>query len=95
MIVGALSGSKSQFEGTFRVVSYSSIAHIALVIPFLGGLVALVWRIYLMMLGVQQLHRTTQSKALMGILLPLLLCCVCAAVAAVLGVAVLARAFGR
>ncbi len=98
MIVGALRGSKSQFEGTFRVVSYSSIAHIALVIPFLGGLVALVWRIYLMMLGVQQLHKTTQNKALMGILLPLLLCCVCAAVAValagVLGVAA-ARAFGR
>ena len=33
MIVGALKGSRSQFEGTFRVVSYSSIAHIAYVIP--------------------------------------------------------------
>lgn len=95
MVVGALSGSKSQFEGTFRVVSYSSIAHIALVIPFLGGLVALVWRVYLMMLGVQQLHRTTQAKALMGILLPLLLCCVCGIIAAVVGVAAFARAFGR
>ncbi|MEO8585756.1 MAG: YIP1 family protein [Acidobacteriota bacterium] len=95
MIVGALSGSKSQFEGTFRVVSYSSIAHIALVIPFLGGLVALVWRIYLMMLGVQQLHKTTQAKALLGILLPLLLCCVCGVVGAVFMGAAMFRAFGR
>ena len=74
MIVGALKGSRSQFEGTFRVVSYSSIAHIAYVIPFVGGLVALVWRIYLMMVGVQQLHKTTQGKALVGIILPMIPC---------------------
>jgi hypothetical protein len=93
MIVGALSGSKSQFEGTFRAVSYSSIAHIAYVIPFVGGLVALVWRIYLMMLGVQQLHKTTQGKALMGILLPIVLCCGCAVVGMIIGGAALFSAF--
>lgn len=95
MIVGALSASKSQFEGTFRVVSYSSIAHIAYVIPFVGGLVVLVWRVYLMMLGVQQLHKTTQSKALMGILLPILLCCGCAAIGMIFAGAAMMRAFGR
>lgn len=95
MIVGALSGSKSQFEGTFRAVSYSSIAHIAYVIPFVGGLVALVWRIYLMMLGVQRLHRTTQSKALMGILLPMLLCCVCAVLGMVFAGAALFSALNK
>ena len=95
MIVGALTGSKSQFEGTFRVVSYSSIAHIAYVIPFVGGLVVLVWRIYLMMLGVQQLHRTTQGKALIGILLPTLLCCLCGVVVAVFAGAALFSAFNR
>lgn len=95
MIVGALSGSKSQFEGTFRVVSYSSIAHVAYVIPLVGGLVALVWRVYLMMLGVQQLHKTTQGKALMGILLPIVLCCGCAALAMIFAGAALFSAFNR
>ncbi|MGA7991106.1 MAG: YIP1 family protein [Thermoanaerobaculia bacterium] len=95
MIVGALSSSRSQFEGTFRVVSYSSIAHIAYVIPFVGGLVALVWRIYLMMLGVQQLHKTTQGKALVGILLPILLCCACAAIVMIFAGAALFSAFNR
>ena len=95
MIVGALSGSKSQFEGTFRVVSYSSVAHIALVIPFVGGLVTAVWRIYLMMLGTQQLHKTTQGKALIGILLPSLLCCLCIAIGMVFAGAALFSAFNR
>ncbi len=95
MIVGALAGSKAQFEGTFRVVSYSSIAHIALVIPFVGGLIVAVWRIYLMMLGAQQLHKTTQGKALVGILLPSLLCCVCIAIGMVFAGAALFSAFNK
>src|SRR5512140_82193 len=95
MIVGALSSSKSQFEGTFRVVSYSSIAHLAYVIPIVGGLAALVWRVYLMMLGTQQLHKTTQNKALLGILLPILLCCVCAGLAIAFAGAALFSAFNH
>ncbi len=95
MIVGALSQSRSQFEGTFRAVSYSSIAHIAYVVPFVGGLLALVWRVYLMMLGVQQLHKTTQGKALAGILLPMLLCCGCAVVGMVFAGAALFSAFNK
>jgi len=95
MIVGALTNSKSQFEGTFRVVSYSSIAHIAYVIPFVGGFVALVWRIYLMMLGVQQLHKANQGKALMGILLPIVLCCGCAAIGMIFAGAALFSAINR
>ena len=95
MIVGALKASRSQFEGTFRAVSYSSIAHIAYVIPFVGGLVALVWRIYLMMVGVQQLHKTTQAKALLGIILPMILCCVCAAVGMIFAGAAIFGALNR
>ena len=95
MIVGALTNSKSQFEGTFRVVSYSSIAQIAYVIPFVGGFVALVWRIYLMMLGVQQLHKANQGKALMGILLPIVLCCGCAAIGMIFAGAALFSAINR
>jgi hypothetical protein len=95
MIVGALKGSRSQFEGTFRAVSYSSIAHIAYVIPFVGGLVALVWRIYLMVVGVQQLHKTTQAKALLGIILPMILCCVCAAVGMIFAGAAIFGALNR
>jgi hypothetical protein len=76
-------------------VSYSSIAHLAYVIPIVGGLVALVWRIYLMLLGVQQLHKTTQGKALAGILLPVALCCVCAILGIVLAGAALFSAFNK
>ncbi|MGZ5427731.1 MAG: YIP1 family protein, partial [Thermoanaerobaculia bacterium] len=95
MIVGALASSKSQFEGTFRLVSYSSIAHIAYVVPVVGGLAALVWRVYLMVVGAQQLHKTTQNKALLGIVLPIALCCVCAILGMAIAGAALFSAFRR
>jgi hypothetical protein len=95
MVVGALANSKSQFEGTFRLLSYASVASIANVIPVVGGLIGGIWTLYLVVVGAQQLHKTTSGKALFGVLLPTLLCCVCVAVGVAFGVAAMARAFGR
>ncbi len=77
LIVGALNQSTAGFEGTVRVLAYSSVADLANAVPIVGGLAALVWKIVLMVLGATRLHRTTQGKAIFGILLPLALCCVC------------------
>ena len=93
MVVGALSSSRSQFEGTFRLVCYASVANVANVVPLLGGLVAGVWAAYLIVVGAQQLHKTTQSKALFGILLPTIVCCVCIAVGSIFAGAALFSAF--
>ncbi|MFI5198536.1 MAG: YIP1 family protein, partial [Thermoanaerobaculia bacterium] len=95
MIVGALSSSRSQFEGTFRLVCYASIANVANVVPLLGGLVAGVWAAYLIVVGAQQLHKTTSGKALVGVILPAIVCCVCVAVAAFIAGAAIFSAFHR
>jgi hypothetical protein len=93
MIVGATNDSTAGFEGTFRVVAYASVSNLANVIPFVGGLAALVWSLILMVMGAVRIHRTTQGKAIAGILIPLLLCCVCIAVAVALAIGGLAAAF--
>ena len=95
MIVGATKDSTSGFEGTFRAVSYSSVSQLANVIPFVGGLAAVVLNLILMVMGAVRMHRTTQGKAIAGILIPLLLCCVCIAVAAALAIGGLLAAFGK
>ena len=77
MLVGGLSESTSGFEGTFRVVSYVTVAQFANIIPIAGGLIALVWSIILGVIGLTDLHRTTQGKATAAILIPFALCCVC------------------
>jgi hypothetical protein len=95
MIVGATKDSTSGFEGTFRTVAYASVSNLANIIPFVGGLAALVWGLILMVMGTVRMHRTTQGKAIAGVLIPLLLCCVCIAVAVALVIGGLAAAFAN
>lgn len=78
MLVGGLNESASGFEGTFRVVSYATVAQLANIVPIAGGLIALVWSIILGVIGLTDLHKTTQGKATAAILIPIALCCVCA-----------------
>lgn len=87
MVIKGLEGSQAGFEGTLRVLSYASVAQLAQVIPFVGGLIALVWLIFLYVVGLSTVHRTTQGKALLAVLLPIILCCVC-------GVIIMVLAFG-
>ncbi|MEO6325750.1 MAG: YIP1 family protein [Thermoanaerobaculia bacterium] len=91
MIVGGLSSSSAGFEGTFRVVAYSGVADLANVIPIAGPLIAFVWKLILLVMGIQVLHRTSSGKAIAAVLLPVLLCCGCVVVA--FG-AILAAVFG-
>jgi hypothetical protein len=77
LIVGAARTSASGFEGTFRVAAYASTASLAQVIPFVGGLVALVWGMVLAVKGIQRMHRTTTGRAAAAVLLPVVLVAVC------------------
>jgi len=73
MIVG---GASSGFEATVRVVCYTQTAQLAGIIPFCGGIITLVWTVILYVTGFSIAHRTTQGKAVIAVLLPVVLCCV-------------------
>ncbi len=85
-----LGGAEEGFEATFRVWCYVSGA-VALfqIVPFCGGLIVLVWGIASGAIGLREAHRITTGKAVMAMLLPLIVCCVCAMVV-VFGVALVA-----
>jgi hypothetical protein len=72
MIVG---GANNGFEATVRVVCYAQTAQLAGIVPFCGGLISLVWAIILYVLGLAAAHRTTQGKAVLAVVLPVVLCC--------------------
>ena len=76
-MVGGTSASSSGYEGTFRVAAYSSVSQLANLIPIVGGMVAAVWGIVLAVMGLTEMHGTTQGKALAAVLIPILVCCVC------------------
>jgi len=95
LVVGALSNSTAGFEGTVRVVGYSWVAQLGQVVPVFGGLIALVGSIILASSGAQAIHRTSQGKAVFGVLLPVLVCCACVMVSILIGGAALFNALGR
>ncbi len=77
IIVGGLEKSVAGFEGSFRVVSYATVAQLANLIPVLGGFICFVWTLVLAVIGLQKLHETPQGKAVMAVLIPIVLCCAC------------------
>lgn len=83
MLVSATERSPFGFEGTLKVVAYTQTVGLASVVPVLGGFIMMVWGIYLEVIGAAAVHRTTQGKALLGVLIPLIVCCFCGLVSAV------------
>lgn len=84
MVLKGLEGSPFGFEGTLKAVCYGSIGSLAQVVPFLGGLVALVVNVILMVFGFRSVHRTSTQTAVLAVLLPIIICCVCAFAAAMM-----------
>lgn len=95
MIVGALTNSKAGFEGTFRAVAYSDSAHIANIVPVIGPLIAVIWWIVLAVMGITRLHHTTQGKAILAIVIPMIVCCGGVMLIALLAGAAIFSRFGR
>jgi len=83
MIVG---GANNGFEATVRVVCYAQTAQLAGIVPFCGGLISMVWAIILYVFGLATAHRTTQGKAVLAVLLPVVLCCAFVAAMVFMGV---------
>jgi hypothetical protein len=72
LIVG---GATENFEATFRVVCYSAAAELFNVIPLVGWIIALVWKLYITLIGLRTAHRITTARAAIAIFLPLIAAC--------------------
>lgn len=87
-------GAKSGFEATFRVVAYGESPYLFLVLPFCGGLLAWIWSLVIILIGLQRAHETTGGKAAFAVFLPLLLCCGLVIAMAVVFMGAMAASFG-
>ena len=65
----------ASFNTTFRVHCYAMSASVFTVIPWCGTLLALLWWVALLIIGLWQAHGTTVAKALLSVL-PSAACCV-------------------
>ena len=83
LMLTLLGGANRGFATTLRVLCYAQTTQLAVIIPGLGGLIAIVWRLILDVVGLSEAHKTDGWKAALAILLPLLLCCLCIVVGVV------------
>jgi hypothetical protein len=95
LLVGG-SRSNAGYEATFRAVAYSEWSQIAYLIPFVGGLVAAVWSVILLVIGISSMHKLSTGTAVIVVLIPMILCCTCLALAAfvIFSMAGMSRTFG-
>lgn len=70
-------GAGKSFETTINVVAYGAVSYLANVIPFVGGLIAMIYGYVLAVIGLTECHKTDSWKALFAVLAPLVLCCLC------------------
>ena len=77
MIVG---GANMDFETTYRTCCYcGGSTSILGILPLCGGLIALIWQIVALIIGLSKTHETSTGKAVAAVLIPSAVCCVCCA----------------
>lgn len=87
-------GANNGFEATFRAVAYSYGAYLLMAIPFCGGLIATVWNLVIVIIGLKEAHGTSGGKTSFAVLFPLILCCAAVVLIALLVLGAAAASFG-
>jgi hypothetical protein len=68
-------GAKEDFEATFRIVCYTSGPELLGVIPVVGGIASLVWKVYITIVGMREVHGISNARAVFALVFPVMLCC--------------------
>lgn len=66
----ALFKGKGGYKGTFNVLAYSISSWLAIIIPFLGGLIGGIWYIILVIMGYKRIHEFSTEKAILAYFTP-------------------------
>ncbi len=69
-----LGGNQLGFEATFRVAAYGQATGVLALLPFCGGLVALLWELAIDVIGLYSIHGTDPWRAMVAVLAPMVLC---------------------
>jgi hypothetical protein len=82
MLVG---GASSGYFATFRVYCYAAgTTSVASLIPICGSFLDFIWMVVLCIIGIAVAHRTTQARAALAVLIPVVGVCLCCVLFAVI-----------
>ncbi len=83
----SVGAAKEQLEATFRVYCYSSGPDLLNIVPILGPFAGLVWKLYILIVGLREVHGATTSRAAAAVCIgvALFFCLLVMAVVAIVG----------
>ncbi len=84
LLLKLFKGTKRPFDATLTAVGYANGLNLLMVVPGCGGLIALVWGLVVLVIGLGEIQRCGSGKAAAAIFTPAILVCVCCC--AILGV---------
>ncbi|MDA8099025.1 MAG: YIP1 family protein [Nitrospiraceae bacterium] len=87
-------GAKNGFEATFRVAAYSAGSLLFLVLPFCGGLFAVISSLVVTIIGLKGAHGIGGGKAAFAVFFPLILCCALSVLAVAMFISAVAASLG-
>ena len=70
-------GAKRPFDATLTAVAYANGLNLLMVVPGCGGLIALVWALVVLVIGLGEIQRCGSGKAALAVFAPVILVCVC------------------
>ncbi len=77
-------GATRGFVATFKALAYAQTSSLAQLVPMCGGIIGLIWALVLQVFGIAAAHDTSEGKAVVAVLLPIVVCCLCGVIASVL-----------
>ncbi|MCD6161576.1 MAG: YIP1 family protein [candidate division Zixibacteria bacterium] len=77
LIMTIFNWKSESFEATFRIITYSEGPSFFAIVPVIGSLIAIIWQLVLVIIGLKEVHKNDIGKAILIVFLPLILCCLC------------------
>ncbi len=78
-------GAGRGFDATLTVVAYASGLYLVMAVPQCGGLIAAVWYLAVLIIGLGEAQRRGPGKAALAVFSPVLLLCLCGCVLGFIG----------
>lgn len=73
-----MKGTSKSYEATYRITSYCASGLIFALIPFVGTSIGAIWSLICEVIGLREVHKTENWRAILAVLLPIIVCCVLA-----------------
>ena len=77
LVLMLFKGAKRGFDATLTVMAYASGLYLVMAIPQCGGLIALVWWLAVVIIGLGEAQRCGSGKSALAVFAPIVLFCVC------------------